>query len=462
MATGADRREQIRPVLEYVDGHAREHITLDDAAAVVHVSPSRIRHVFKDATGICFKEYVTHVRVAEAKRLLLSSDLSVAQVASAVSYSNLHQFYKVFHRLCAMSPAEYRRYYTPAADQPPDGVGGRRASGGDGVSGKVISHERFREHIRAEWETGPRIRIREARYEDWRAAGRICYTAFATLADEHRFEHDFPTVEAASDPIRWMIQHPAFYGVVAEQGDRVVGSSFLDQRGTILAIGPVSVDPRVQNRRVGRLLMEAMFARAAELGAPGVRLLQLSYHNRSLSLYAKLGMEVRGSFAAMFGDPIRLVLPGYMVRDATAADEMACNSLCLRVHGHDARRRSRRGDRRRQRAGGPAARPDNRVYDGHELLRPLGGRDTRRPAGTHRRGRRLRHARLPGPARRHRAVPLVPGARPARLLRAQHDDPGALRGTARRIHAVSRLLTHTARRIYDQSGTRHADSAPGK
>jgi AraC-like DNA-binding protein len=116
VASAGDRREQIRPVLEYVDGHAREHITLEDAANVVHVSPSRIRHVFKDVTGISFKEYVTHVRVAEAKRLLLSTDLSVAQVASAVSYSNLHQFYKVFYRLCAMSPAEYRRYYTPAAD----------------------------------------------------------------------------------------------------------------------------------------------------------------------------------------------------------------------------------------------------------------------------------------------------------------------------------------------------------
>jgi len=116
VANTGDRREQIRPVLEYVDGHAREHITLEDAANVVHVSPSRIRHVFKDVTGISFKEYVTHVRVAEAKRLLLSTDMSVAQVASAVSYSNLHQFYKVFYRLCAMSPAEYRRYYTPAAD----------------------------------------------------------------------------------------------------------------------------------------------------------------------------------------------------------------------------------------------------------------------------------------------------------------------------------------------------------
>jgi two-component system response regulator YesN len=88
-------------------------VTLDDVAEVVHVSPSRVRHVFKDVTGVSFKEYVTQVRVAEAKRLLLSTDLSVAEIARVVSYTNLHQFYKVFYRSCSMSPGEYRRYYTP-------------------------------------------------------------------------------------------------------------------------------------------------------------------------------------------------------------------------------------------------------------------------------------------------------------------------------------------------------------
>lgn len=110
----ADRREQIRPVLAYVDRHCRESITLEDVAEVVHVSPSRVRHVFKDVTGVGFKEYVTNVRLAEAKRLLLSTDLSVAEIARAVSYTNLHQFYRVFYRSFAMSPGEYRGYYTPA------------------------------------------------------------------------------------------------------------------------------------------------------------------------------------------------------------------------------------------------------------------------------------------------------------------------------------------------------------
>jgi YesN/AraC family two-component response regulator len=104
-------------VLAHVAEHCREPITLEQVAALVHVSPSRVRHVFKEVTGVGFKEYVTQVRVAEAKRLLVSTDLSVAEVAQSVSYTNLSQFYKVFDRATSMSPAEYRRYYTPAAGE---------------------------------------------------------------------------------------------------------------------------------------------------------------------------------------------------------------------------------------------------------------------------------------------------------------------------------------------------------
>jgi GNAT superfamily N-acetyltransferase len=181
---------------------------------------------------------------------------------------------------------------------------------------------------------GVGVQVREAVDADWAEAGRICYEAFATLADQHGFPHDFPTVEAASEPIRWLINHPQVYGVVAEKDGRILGSSFLDERGTISAIGPVSVDPTSQDHHVGRMLMEAMLGRAHARNAPGVRLVQIAYHNRSLSLYAKLGMEVRGSFAAIYGTPLRRTLPGYDVRPATRDDEYAMNSLCVRVHGH--------------------------------------------------------------------------------------------------------------------------------
>lgn len=109
----AARREQLRPVLSYVEEHCRERVTLEEVAEVAHLSPSRVRHVFREVSGVGFKEYATRVRLTEAKRLLLATDLSVAEVAETVGYTNLHQFYTVFHRYCSLLPAEYRRYYTP-------------------------------------------------------------------------------------------------------------------------------------------------------------------------------------------------------------------------------------------------------------------------------------------------------------------------------------------------------------
>ena len=179
------------------------------------------------------------------------------------------------------------------------------------------------------------VTVRGAVPADAQECGRICYEAFATVSTSHGFPPDFPSVEAATGPIRWLIAHPDIFGVVAERDGRIVGSSFLDERSIISAIGPVSVDPAAQDRQVGRALMAAMLDRAAQRRAVGVRLLQLSFHNRSLSLYAKLGFDVRESFAAMHGDPLGIAIPGYAVRPATNADEAACNALCIRVHGHD-------------------------------------------------------------------------------------------------------------------------------
>jgi predicted N-acetyltransferase YhbS len=179
------------------------------------------------------------------------------------------------------------------------------------------------------------VTLREAIPADIPECGRILYEAFASLATMHGFPPDFPSVAVATGCMRGLVTNPGFHGVVAERGGRIIGSTFLDERSTIAAIGPVSVDPAAQDGRIGRALMGAMLERAAERRVPGVRLVQISYHNRSLSLYAKLGFDVRETFAAMYGEPLRLRIPGYPVRPATADDEAACNALCIRVHGHD-------------------------------------------------------------------------------------------------------------------------------
>ncbi|HYK63783.1 MAG TPA: GNAT family N-acetyltransferase [Patescibacteria group bacterium] len=180
-----------------------------------------------------------------------------------------------------------------------------------------------------------KAKIRRATREDIEVCGDICYRAFCGIADEHNFAHEFPSPEAALGVVTSMISNPAFYGVVAELNGRIAGSNFMDERAPIAGIGPISVDPEVQNSGAGRAMMQHMLDRVAANRLPGVRLVQVAYHNRSFSLYAKLGFEIREPLSVMIGEPIRESIAGYKVRPATDADVAACDRLHFAAHGHE-------------------------------------------------------------------------------------------------------------------------------
>jgi len=167
------------------------------------------------------------------------------------------------------------------------------------------------------------------------AAGRICHDAFKAIAAQHNFPPDFPEPDVAIDLLRRLSATRGFYGVVAEEDGRILGSNFIDERSPIIGLGPITVDPAAQNRGVGAALMTHMLDRAARNGAPGVRLLQAGYHTRSLSLYTKLGFAVREPIANLQGSPLALTIPGCAVRSAAAGDIEACDRLCRVVHGHE-------------------------------------------------------------------------------------------------------------------------------
>ncbi len=179
------------------------------------------------------------------------------------------------------------------------------------------------------------FRLRPGNPDDATACGQICYDAFGAISDKHNFPPDFPSPEVATELLSGLLTHPGFYSVIAESAGRIAGSNFLDERNRIAGIGPITVDPAIQDRAIGRRLMEDVLGRAADKGFPGTRLLQAAYHNRSLSLYTKLGFVTREPLSTMQGPPPQVRLPGHHVRPATAEDLPSCNRLCVQVHGHD-------------------------------------------------------------------------------------------------------------------------------
>jgi len=179
------------------------------------------------------------------------------------------------------------------------------------------------------------VDLRPGKPEDAEICGRICYEAFKTISEAHGFAPDFPTPEVAIGVLRSLLANPRFYSVIAEIDGRIAGSNFLDERNMIAGVGPITVDPTVQNRAIGRRLMDAVHERAAEKNFAGVRLIQAGFHARSLSLYAKLGYDAHEHLSSMQGKPLGIAIEGHLFRPAVDADLEACNRVCREVHGHD-------------------------------------------------------------------------------------------------------------------------------
>lgn len=93
----------------YIRRHFGGALTLDSVAQKVFVSPFYLSHLFKEELGLTFVEYLTRVRVEEAKRLLASSNLSVLGVAEKVGYEDASYFSKVFRKATGLTPNQYRK-----------------------------------------------------------------------------------------------------------------------------------------------------------------------------------------------------------------------------------------------------------------------------------------------------------------------------------------------------------------
>jgi predicted N-acetyltransferase YhbS len=182
------------------------------------------------------------------------------------------------------------------------------------------------------------VKLRPGLPSDVQPCARIVFNAFSAIAAQHNFPSDIPSIEVGAELMTMLLTHPHFFSVVAELDDQIVGSNFLDERSAIAGVGPITVEPTIQNRGLGRRLMEAVLNRASDKAHPGVRLLQSAYHGRSLALYSTMGFQVREGIACMQGAPIGVSLTGYPVRPAREEDIEACDRICRFVHGHDRHR----------------------------------------------------------------------------------------------------------------------------
>jgi AraC family transcriptional regulator len=107
---GALPRGKLRAVVEYIEGHLDDGLTLEQMAAAAHLSASHFARRFKEATGVPPHQYVLTRRVDRAQQLLKSGgDLSLAEIAARAGFSDQSQFSHHFKRIVGVTPGQFRR-----------------------------------------------------------------------------------------------------------------------------------------------------------------------------------------------------------------------------------------------------------------------------------------------------------------------------------------------------------------
>jgi len=99
----------LRDAVRYIRENFMKDLTLDEVANAVHLSSYYLSHLFKEELGVTFVEYLTHVRIEEAKKLLLDPRRTVQQVSYMVGYQDPSYFTKVFKKLESRTPSQYRK-----------------------------------------------------------------------------------------------------------------------------------------------------------------------------------------------------------------------------------------------------------------------------------------------------------------------------------------------------------------
>lgn len=104
-----NRMEQkLQSAIEYMEEHFRVDIPLNTVAEVAHLNPSYFSTCFKKYTGYSVVDYITKLRIDEAKHCLEDQELKISEIAEKIGFRDAKYFAKIFKKNVGVTPSEYR------------------------------------------------------------------------------------------------------------------------------------------------------------------------------------------------------------------------------------------------------------------------------------------------------------------------------------------------------------------
>ncbi len=104
----AKNYQRLRKMLDFIEAHSDELLTVEKIAEEVYLSPSRLSHIVKEELGTTLRACVSRVRIDKAKNLLREKESSISQVALEVGYPDQSYFTKVFKKVEKCTPKAFR------------------------------------------------------------------------------------------------------------------------------------------------------------------------------------------------------------------------------------------------------------------------------------------------------------------------------------------------------------------
>ncbi|MBA2938987.1 response regulator [Paenibacillus sp. CGMCC 1.16610] len=101
----------IEQVIQFVEKSMPRDVTLNEAAAKVHLNPSYLSQMFKQKTKVNFGDYVLNLRMEEAKKLLSQTSLRITEISDRLGYTDVSYFGNAFKRVSKLTPSQYRKTY---------------------------------------------------------------------------------------------------------------------------------------------------------------------------------------------------------------------------------------------------------------------------------------------------------------------------------------------------------------
>lgn len=106
--TGYLSEHQLQKVFDYIRAHLDQDVALLDVASVLNLSQYHFCRLFKQSTGITPHQYLTQCRIDQAKRLLLTTQLTITEIAFAVGLTNHSSFTRLFRQQVGVTPKLFR------------------------------------------------------------------------------------------------------------------------------------------------------------------------------------------------------------------------------------------------------------------------------------------------------------------------------------------------------------------